>query len=210
MRKSLLALAAIAAVALMGQACTPWGQPANVSNLPSTPPEDAFVQDKMMNDEGVEGSKNADKADAMMEKDDGITPDDGVMEDKDGSEADSQTMTEDSEPTSGTPYYIAYSNTEFNRALEAKKATLLYFWASWCPICQAEEPKIKSAVESSGLNVAGFRVNFDTEDMLKEKFNIPYQHTTVILNTQGVETARFTGPTSNETLLEALRNAAAS
>ena len=51
--------------------------------------------------------------------------------------------------------------------------------AGWCPICRADEPLIKSRIENSGLPIAGFRVNYDTEAELKAKYKIPYQHTTV-------------------------------
>ncbi|MBI4457978.1 thioredoxin family protein, partial [Candidatus Uhrbacteria bacterium] len=85
---------------------------------------------------------------------------------------------------------------------------LLYFWASWCPICRAEEPGIRAAVEAMDVPVAGFRVNFDVESALKKQFKIPYQHTTVILDTRGQESSRFSGPVDGDTLRAAIRAAA--
>lgn len=103
-------------------------------------------------------------------------------------------------------FYIAYSQKEFDRVF-TERPIVLYFWASWCPICRAEEPKIQALIERSELAVTGFRVNFDTETALKEKYRVPYQHTTIILNLRGEESARFTGPVSDVDLAEAISNA---
>jgi len=101
-------------------------------------------------------------------------------------------------------FYIAYSSGEYRKALAAKRPVVLYFWASWCPICRAEEPNIRSWVEASNLPFAGFRVNFDTESELKEKFRVAYQHTTVIIGVDGKESTRFTGPVSQDVFNAAL------
>ena len=104
-------------------------------------------------------------------------------------------------------YYINFTQQQFEIAKAEGRPVLLYFWAGWCPICIAEEPKIKSLVEGIDVPVAGFRVNYDTESMMKREYKIPYQHTTVILNTNGVEVSRFLGPVSGTTLQAALRDA---
>lgn len=111
-------------------------------------------------------------------------------------------------PTSKSPYYIAYSDAEYRMAKAEGRPILLYFWASWCPICRNEEPKVKERVESSGVPIAGFRLNFDTEDALKQQFGINYQHTTVILNGKGEEVARFFGPTGDAEYAAAFAKAA--
>jgi thioredoxin 1 len=106
------------------------------------------------------------------------------------------------------PYYIAYTADGLAEAKRDGRPVLLYFWAGWCPICRAEEPKLKLQVEGSGLPVAGFRVDYDTQEELKKEFRVAYQHTTVILDGMGNESARFTGPASETELLAALRVAA--
>jgi thiol-disulfide isomerase/thioredoxin len=108
----------------------------------------------------------------------------------------------------GPPYYVAFTAEQYAKAKAEGRPVLLYFWASWCPICRAEEPKIKEIVETMDVPVAGFRVNYDTQADLKAAFKIPYQHTTVILNAAGAEVERFTGPTAEGTLRAALRAAA--
>lgn len=111
------------------------------------------------------------------------------------------------EPGALRPYYIAYSPTGFERARAEGRPILLYFWASWCPVCRAEEPKIIADIEGADVPVAGFRVNFDEERELKSRFRIPYQHTTVILDAEGRETERFLGPVSSDERLRAIRAA---
>lgn len=106
------------------------------------------------------------------------------------------------------PYYVAYTAEAYAKAKTEGRPVLLYFWAGWCPICRAEEPKVKASVESSAVPVAGFRVDFDTQEDLKKEFRVPYQHTTIILDARGRESARFTGPTSDADLQAALAAAA--
>lgn len=119
------------------------------------------------------------------------------------------TLTEGGDPaTTPEPYYVAYSEAQAAAALKEGRGIVLYFWAAWCPICKAEEPKLRAWIEASGLPIAGFRVNYDTETALKAKYKIPYQHTTVFLNARGEEVERFSGPVDEATFLSALKKAA--
>lgn len=107
----------------------------------------------------------------------------------------------------GRAYYVAYSSGQYDAAHAEGRPVLLYFWASWCPICRAEEPKLKMIVENMDVPVAGFRVNYDTETALKQQYRVTYQHTTVILDVRGQESARFTGPVADAELQAAIRAA---
>lgn len=202
MKLKLFAIAA--AFILIGAGCT-LTQTAEVGDLPTTPPQDAMMEgdtimpepddEVMVEAEGgamMDGGAENDGSEAMM--------DDGAME-KDDSEA----MEGDSSAMSDTkPYYIAYTADVAAAAQAEGRPVVYYFWAAWCPICKAEEPKIKSWIETSEHPVAGFRVNYDIESALKAKFKVPYQHTTVFLNAEGVEVERFSGPVTEAEFRAAL------
>lgn len=83
---------------------------------------------------------------------------------------------------------IDFNKPDYDAALKSGKPILLYFYATWCPICRAELPHLYGAFnELSTDRVIGFRVNFndaDTDDNeinLARQFGIAYQHGKVFL-----------------------------
>lgn len=89
---------------------------------------------------------------------------------------------------SGVTKYYDFSQKQFEKALDEGKVVYLEFYATWCPICIAQESDIiKGLNELNDPNVIGFRVNYkdnDTDEFekkLAEKYNVTYQHTKVIL-----------------------------
>lgn len=111
-------------------------------------------------------------------------------------------------PTIDVSSYAEYTAAGFNAARKEGRPILLYFWASWCPICRVEEPKVMAIVASSAVPIAGFRVDFDAEKELNESYGVHYQHTTMILNGSGRETQRFFGPVPEADLRAAIAAAA--
>ncbi len=90
--------------------------------------------------------------------------------------------------TESTPY-LEFNQGDYEKALSQDKTILLYFYASWCPICRAEQPETFAAFdELNNDKVIGFRVNYkdsatdDYEENLAKEFGIPYQHTKVIIH----------------------------
>ncbi len=87
-----------------------------------------------------------------------------------------------------TSQYLEFNKEDYDKALKENKKILLYFYANWCPLCKKENPEVIAAFnELNDPSIVGFRVNYkdsDTnadEEALAIKFNIPYQHTKVIL-----------------------------
>ena len=87
-----------------------------------------------------------------------------------------------------TTPYLDFNKEDYDKALQEKKKILLNFYASWCPICRAEQPNVFSAFNDlNRKDVVSFRVNFrdsDTdadEEALAKEFGVSYQHIKVIL-----------------------------
>ena len=84
--------------------------------------------------------------------------------------------------------YLDFNKADYDKALKEKKKILLYFYASWCPLCKKEQPETMAAFnELNDPNLVGFRVHYnDGEDnndakALAQQFQIPYQHTKVLI-----------------------------
>ncbi len=83
---------------------------------------------------------------------------------------------------------IDFNKADYDTIANSGKIIVLYFYASWCPICKAEVPHLYSAFnELSTDKVVGFRVNFNDGDTdndersLASQFGIAYQHTKVFV-----------------------------
>ena len=83
---------------------------------------------------------------------------------------------------------IDFNKVDYDTAVKSNKVVVLYFYASWCPICKAEVPQLYSAFnELKTDKVIGFRVHYndgqDNNDAkaLAQQLQVPYQHTKVFL-----------------------------
>lgn len=83
---------------------------------------------------------------------------------------------------------LDFNQSDYQKALASDKLIVLYFYASWCPICKAELPELYGAFDSlTTSDVVGFRVNFNDSDTdanekdLARKHGVAYQHTKVLV-----------------------------
>lgn len=92
---------------------------------------------------------------------------------------------------STTPY-IRYNAADFEKAMSEGKAVYLYFYATWCPICAIERPKILSAFDGLDLKDAvGFEAhwsdgqNTQADDNLARDYGVASQHTHIFIGKGG-------------------------
>ena len=90
--------------------------------------------------------------------------------------------------------FVEFNRTDYEAALAANQNVVLYFYANWCPTCKKElrEATQPAFDQLSGIdNVVGFRVNYNDNETdsferdLARQFGVAYQHTKVLLNTEG-------------------------
>jgi thiol-disulfide isomerase/thioredoxin len=81
----------------------------------------------------------------------------------------------DSETTS----YQEYSSSAVEAAVSQGKTVVLFFHAGWCPTCREADSDIKSNLSEIPANVVVFKTDYDSEDDLKKKYAVTYQHTFV-------------------------------
>ena len=112
--------------------------------------------------------------------------------------------------------FLEFKKEDYQKALADNKIILLDFYATWCPICRAEEPIIKEGFNLLDSDkIVGFRVNFNDPDtdedekQLAKDFKVPYQHTKIFLK-NGKEFSRsvtsWTLPEFKDEAYKALSN----
>jgi|SRR3989338_5109738 len=83
---------------------------------------------------------------------------------------------------------IDFNKVDYDAALKSDKLIVLYFYATWCPICKEEIKNFYEAFNQlTNVQVVGFRVNYndddtdDAEKALAREFGVAYQHTKVFV-----------------------------
>ena len=131
----------------------------------------------------------------MMEKgaeaQDSMQADSVTMDpETEASKTDKEMMAEES-MMAQSDSYIEYSPDAF--AAAAGKKRVLFFYASWCPTCRPVDAEILAMEETIPEDVVIFRVDYDTEEELKEKYGVTYQHTFVVVDTEGEAVTKWNG-----------------
>lgn len=89
-------------------------------------------------------------------------------------------------------HYVEYSEANLAKAQE-KGRSVIYFWAVWCPTCQALDKELRERSQELPDDVTIIKTNYDTEKELKKKYQIVQQHTLVQVDKNGNEVKKWIG-----------------
>lgn len=87
--------------------------------------------------------------------------------------------------------YQEYSSESFAAAGGTRR--VLFFHAAWCPTCKVAHADFVDAQSRIPEDVVVFKTDYDTEDELKKKYGVTYQHTFVEVDAQGKQLQKWNG-----------------
>jgi thiol-disulfide isomerase/thioredoxin len=121
----------------------------------------------------MKGQGMMDKDGTMMKKDE------GSMMKKEGTMEKSDVMMKAGEYKDSTTSALSAS------VLSDGKTKVLFFHAGWCPACKAANTSLVSWYANGEGMLTVYKINYDTEKSLEQKYGVTYQHTFVKIDGQG-------------------------
>lgn len=101
--------------------------------------------------------------------------------------------------------YKAFSASAVQTALSKGNKVVLFFSASWCPLCRATNDNLKGSAKNIPESVSIFTVDFDTASELKQKYDVRSEHTFVQLAQDGTVVTKWVGTQTLPDLLTKLK-----
>ena len=99
-----------------------------------------------------------------------------------------------------------YTAEAVKAAMGEGKITLLFFHAPWCPVCKAQEPKVKAHLNGAHKNVVAFKVDYDSNMALRTELKVDKQSTLILY--QGMkEVARLSYKSDDESIAQFFNHA---
>ncbi len=92
-------------------------------------------------------------------------------------------------PAAEQPAAGAYVDYNANLVSITPGTRILFFHAPWCPQCRALEADIKAGTIPAGVTI--FKVDYDTNQSLRQKHGVTIQTTLVKLDTDGSTAKKF-------------------
>lgn len=102
---------------------------------------------------------------------------------------------------SQTNDFKPYTAEAVKAAMGEGKTTLLFFHAPWCPVCKAQEPKVKAHLNGAHRDVVAFKVDYDSNTALRKELKVDKQSTLILY--QGTkEVARLSYKSDDASIAE--------
>jgi len=87
--------------------------------------------------------------------------------------------------------YKTYSEAELAEAYEKGKRVVLFFHATWCPLCKQADTEFLRDVTKLPDDVVLLKTDYDSETALKQKYSVTYQHTFVQIDEDGEQVTKW-------------------
>lgn len=68
---------------------------------------------------------------------------------------------------------------------------VLFFYASWCPFCQAADAAFQSKTADIPTGITILKTDYDSQKALKTKYGVTTQHTFVQIDNNGNQIAKW-------------------
>jgi thioredoxin 1 len=100
-----------------------------------------------------------------------------------------------------------FSNDAFQKAQAAGKPILIDVYASWCPVCRAQQPVLGELTSQPKFkDLAVFRIDYDTQKEAVRRFGVTMQSTLIVFK-DAKETGRSVGDSRRESIAALLDKA---
>ncbi len=90
--------------------------------------------------------------------------------------------------------YTTYSAS----VLKDGKTKVLFFNASWCPICKIQDQQLREWYAEGGIPGTVYSVDYDSNKDLRQTYGVTYQHTFVKVDGQGILIEKIQGPSESQ------------
>jgi thioredoxin 1 len=90
-----------------------------------------------------------------------------------------------------TAQYIEYSPATFVTTTNRRR--VYFFHATWCPTCKQLNQELETQLSKLPKDVAIFKVDYDTESELKNRYGVTAQHTLVQVDATGLVKSQWNG-----------------